>query len=87
MALLIPNPYGSTLSAAFKLARERGIYPTWMGTAEIRELTKAIKERAVFSARTTNAVYLDELKQRIERFVANGYDGDQGKLRDRKSVV
>jgi hypothetical protein len=81
MALLITNPYGSTLSAAFKLARERGIYPTWMGTAEIRDLKKEIKERAVFSARTTNAVYLDELKQRIERFVANGYDGDQAKLR------
>lgn len=81
MSLLIPNPYGSTASAAYKLARSRGVLPTWMGTAEIRELAKAIRERAVFSARTTNAVYLDELKQRIERFLANGYDGDQGKLR------
>lgn len=81
MALLIPNPYGSTISAAFKLARERGIFPTWMGTVEIRELKRAVKEHAVFSARTTNAVYLDELKQRIERYLANGYDGDQAKLR------
>lgn len=81
MALLIPSPYGSTASAAFKLARERAVFPTWMGTAEIRGLARAIKERAVFSARTTNAVYLDELKQRIERYLANGYDGDLAKLR------
>lgn len=81
MTLLIPNPYGSTISAAFKLARERGVFPTWMGAAEIRELPKVIKERSVFSARTTNAVYLDELKKRIERYLADGYDGDQAKLR------
>ncbi|MBB5033168.1 hypothetical protein [Prosthecobacter vanneervenii] len=81
MALLIPNPYDSTFSAAFALAKKRGLFPTWMGTAEIRDLEKGIRERAVFSARTTNAVYLDALKQRIERFIANGYDGDMGKLR------
>lgn len=81
MNLLIPDPYGSTASAAYKLARKRGIYPTWMGTAEIRELEKDVKERSVFSARTTNAIYLDALKERIERYLANGYDGDQGKLR------
>lgn len=81
MALLIPNPYGSTASAAYALARKRGIYPTWMGTAEIRDLEAGIKERAVFSARTTNAVYLDALKQRIERFLADGYNGDMAKLR------
>jgi len=81
MALLIPNPYGSTASAAYELARKRGLFPTWMGTADIRDLEKGIRERSVFSARTTNAVYLDALKQRIERFLADGYNGDMGKLR------
>ncbi len=81
MELLIPDPYGNTSSAAYALAKERGLYPTWMGAAEIRELQQAVRDRAVFSARTTSAIYLDELKKRVERHIADGYDGDAGKLR------
>lgn len=81
MKLALPNPYGNTATDAFRFARERGILPTWMGTADLDELEAAIKERAVFSARTTNAVYLEQLKTRIERLVADGYNGDQAQLR------
>lgn len=81
MPLLIPNPYNVTASMAYELALLRRVLPTWMGTAELRDLQQGIRERSVFSARTTNAIYLDALKQRIQRFLADGYDGDMAKLR------
>lgn len=71
----------NSLTDAFRSAMDRGILPTWMGTAELGELEQAIKERAVFSARTTNAVYLEALKERIGRLLAEGYEGDQAQLR------
>lgn len=77
----IALPYGSTLTDAFKLAKERGILPTWMGTAELRELGKALKERAVFSARTTHADYLQALRTAINKLIEGGYGGTQAELR------
>lgn len=81
MKFLLSESYGNTLTQAFTTAMKRGILPTWMGSAELDELELAIKERAVFSARTTNAVYLEGLHEKIGRLLANGYDGDQAKLR------
>ena len=74
----IALPYGSTLTEAFKLAKERGILPTWMGTAELRELETALKERAVFSARTTHADYLQALRTAINQLIDGGYGGAGG---------
>lgn len=71
----------NTLTDAIRSAMDRGILPTWMGTAELDELEAALKERAVFSARTTNAVYLEGLKERIGRLLAEGYEGDQAQIR------
>jgi hypothetical protein len=81
MKMLLKALYGSVLTAAWKFAADRGILPTWMGTAELAELEAGIKDRAVFSARTTHAVYLQDLHDRIKRYIENGYDGDQAKLR------
>lgn len=71
----------NSLTQAFAAATARGILPTWMGTAELAELEAALKERAVFSARTTNALYLESLRDRISRLLADGYEGDQAQLR------
>lgn len=71
----------NTLTDALRSATDRGILPTWMGTAELDELEAALKERAVFSARTTNAVYLESLKERISRLLAEDYEGDQAQIR------
>jgi hypothetical protein len=71
----------NSLSDAFRAAMARDILPTGMGTAELDEIEQAIKERAVFSARTTNSVYLDGLRERIGRLLEEGYEGDQAKLR------
>jgi hypothetical protein len=81
MKFLLSESYGNTLTQAFTTAMKRGILPTWMGSAELDALELAIKERAVFSARTTNAVYLEALHEKIGRLLTNGYDGDQAKLR------
>jgi hypothetical protein len=64
----------NSITDALRSAMERGILPTWMSTAELDELEQAIKDRAVFSARTTNAVYLEALKERIGRLLAEGYN-------------
>lgn len=80
-ALAIPDPYGLTASDALTVANERELWPTALGSREIAEVPGALKERAVFSARTTNARYLAEMKTRIERYLAAGYKGDKASLR------
>jgi hypothetical protein len=80
MPLILQTPADS-ITDALRTASRRGILPTWLDSAGLAELETAIKERAVFSARTTNAFYLEALKGRIERLLADGYEGDQAKLR------
>jgi len=77
----IALPYGSKLTDAFKLASERGILPTWMGTAEIKELEDNLKARAVFSARTTHADYLQALRAEINKLVEGGYGSTEAEIR------
>lgn len=81
MPLFLPEPYGNSALDAFRFAQARGVLPTWMGTAELVEMSQKILERAVFSARTTNAVYLQGLHSRIQRIIADGYEGDEAQLR------
>lgn len=71
----------NSLSDAFRAATQRGLLPTGMSTAELDEIEAALKERAVFSARTTNAVYLEGLRERIGRLLAEDYEGDAPQLR------
>ena len=82
MDLAIPDPYGLTASDALSIASERELWPASMGAREIQEtLPAAIRDRAVFSARTTNARYLQAVKDRVERYLAGGYKGDKATLR------
>lgn len=81
MELTIPNPYGVTASSALDLARERELLPGSWGTSQIRELSAALRERAVFSARTTDARYLQAVKDRVQRYLSAGYKGDLTSLR------
>jgi hypothetical protein len=81
MKLTIPDPYGMSSSKALDLAADRNLWPTALGSREIAEVPEVLKSRAVFSARTTNARYLAELKTRVERYLAAGYKGDKATLR------
>lgn len=70
------------LTQAVKLAQERGLLPSWMGSAELQELALRLRERAFFSARTTNAWYLEKLKALVERYTrGEGRDNDLAQLR------
>jgi hypothetical protein len=65
-------PTDTPKSDARRVAEIRDTLPTTLGSAEIRdELAAEVRARAVFSARTANAVYLSKLKEVIDK-VANG---------------
>lgn len=59
-----------TITDALIAAQKRGALPTRMTTAELRELGAGILARSVFSARATNAIFVDALKKLIERLAA-----------------
>lgn len=67
---------------ALDRAAARGILPTALRTSEIREeFAAAVRGRSVFSARTTNTIYLQELRRAIERLLEGGFGNDKAKIR------
>lgn len=72
----------SQISQAVELARARGILPTSLGTAEIRDLSRDLLDRSFWSARTSHEIYLTKLKALVERYVlGEGYNNDLAQLR------
>jgi hypothetical protein len=72
----------SAISQAVELAIKRGLLTTELGSREAAELVQSLEERAFWSARTTHAWYLRELKKLVERYVrGEGRDNDLGQLR------
>lgn len=70
------------ITQAMRLASERGLLPTALGSAEIQEMTQRLRERLFFSARTSNLWYVDQLKALVDRFVkGEGRDNDLAQLR------
>jgi hypothetical protein len=70
------------ITQAMRLAIERDLLPTELGSAELQEITQRMKERVFFSARTSNLWYLDRLKALVERYVkGEGKDNDLAQLR------
>lgn len=59
---------------ALAAAQGRGVLPTSMGTAELRELGEEVLERSVFTARGTSAVFVDLLKAVVEQIAAGDMD-------------
>jgi hypothetical protein len=68
------------LTKAFALAKERGLLPTTMGSAEIRAMGRSIIETSVVSARVTSAVFLSEVKALVEGRIAGVKDSDMGAM-------
>lgn len=72
----------TTGSHALDIASARGLLPSELDTVEMRrQIAADIRRNAVFSARTTNARYLQALKERIARLLAGGRDNDWAQLR------
>lgn len=77
-----PLPPGEGIDRALEIARERGILPSDLSAREMREaLARDVRDMSVSSARTTNAVYLQGLRDRLQRMMEGGYESDRGQLR------
>ena len=64
-----------TLSDAYRLARGRRVLPSALGGAEQRAaFTAAVRERAVFSARTTSLPYLEIMRSALDDLLRGEVD-------------
>ncbi len=69
----------ATITDALATAQKRGLLPTALGTAELRELGADVLARSVFTARGTNAIFVDKLKKLIDQLAAG--DLSEGQVR------
>ncbi len=51
---------------ALRVARDRGLMPTALGTAELRELGPKVLARSVFTARGTSAIFASKIKEVVD---------------------
>lgn len=65
MPLNSPIPFQEALQSR----AVKKIFPTTLSSAELAELPVAFRERAMFSARTTNAHYLEEIAKRVRKIL------------------
>jgi hypothetical protein len=68
---------------AFKAAQDRGILPTALSSAELRDLSAGMRARSVFTARGTSAVFASKLKELIKQLAA----GDIGESEVRVTLL
>lgn len=59
---------------AFHMAEQRGLMPTSLGTAELRELGAGILARSVFTARGTSAIYVTRIKEVVDEMASGSMD-------------
>ncbi len=59
---------------AFTQAARRGILPNRLSTAELRRLSAAVRANAVFSARTTSAIYVTKVKEVVDGLAGGTMD-------------
>jgi hypothetical protein len=67
MPIAFTNP-NSFVEAVADLAQKQ-LLPTNLGSAQLRQLSSAIKRQSLFSARTTITGYLDEIKTTVESII------------------
>jgi hypothetical protein len=66
MIFTTPKPFDE----AIKFLEGKNIFPTTASTSELQALAPQIRERAFFSARTTNADYLQKVSNLITRITS-----------------
>lgn len=72
MPLLFSTPV--PFAEAAQSREVRSVLPTSLGSGELEEISSDILERALFSARTTNAEYLQEVSDVLDRYIAGTVD-------------
>lgn len=70
------------LQQALQLASNRGLLPSALSAQETADLAATMDSRLFWSARTTQASYLAELKKIVERYTSGeGFENDLASLR------
>lgn len=64
----------ATITDALRAAQKRGLLPTSLGTAELRDLGEQILANSVFTARGSNAVFVDSIKKVVDAMAAGDMD-------------
>jgi hypothetical protein len=64
---------------ALRQWRSREVFETDLGSAELRGFARQIRDRAVFSARTTNAEYLKEVAHVVDEILAGNMGMSEGR--------
>lgn len=61
--------------------RQREVFETDLGSAELRSFSQGLRNRSIFSARTTNAEYLEEIKSVCDDILSGKINQATGRLR------
>lgn len=75
MNIAVPMPFEEALEGL----RSRGIMPTGLSSAQIRGLDATIRQGAIFSARTTHARYVQEIKDAIDKILSGKLSKSEAK--------
>lgn len=67
------------ITDALRAAQKRGLLPTSLGTAELRELGAQLLARSVFSARASNTIFVSDLKKVIDQLTAGNLGEGQAR--------
>jgi len=70
----------ATITDALRAAQARGELPTSLGTAELRDLGADVLSRSVFSARGSNALFVDAIKRVTDAMAAGDMDEATARL-------
>jgi len=72
-------PTTSPIYDALAAAQKRGLLPTSLGTAELRELGAEVLARSVFTARGTSSIFVSMLKKVVEALSAGDIGDGQAR--------
>jgi hypothetical protein len=71
---------------AMRRFRERQVFETDLGSAELRGFSRQLRDRSLFSARTTNAHYLQEVQTVVDDILAGRENMSTGRWRLMKKL-
>jgi hypothetical protein len=69
----------NTITDALAAAQKRGLLPTSLSTAELRELGAQVLARSVFSAKASNTIFVSDLKKIIDQLAAGNIGEGQAR--------
>ncbi len=75
MRLAVPIPFEEAVASL----RGRGLMPTAMSSAKIREISAEVRRGAFFSARTTHARYLQDVREVVGKILSGQLSRAEGK--------